>query len=242
MKSITAKRATYSGLSGALILMSVPLVARDARAGTLDKSFAAQPFLDTSLGGTTSAARPELAGLVLEDQIQPFSFSGVTGTVQNRVVREDGTGTLDFYWRIQVDPAAAILAPGGISAFRLGSFGYGNITDADWRIDGLGSAAPYVGRVFNPSSRPEGDINFLFSDGLVHAGDPADSAAGSRFFFLHTDATTYARTATYDLLDAQDNLSSAYATFAPSETVPDGGATCGMLLMGLAGVALGVRR
>jgi hypothetical protein len=77
--------------------------------------------LDTSLGGTTSAARPELAGTVLEDDVQTFSFLGITGTVQNRVVREDVSGTLDFYWRIKVDEGVpGVAAPGAISAFRLG--------------------------------------------------------------------------------------------------------------------------
>jgi len=98
----------------------------------------ATPFADTALTGTTVAARPELAGTVLEDVITPFSFSGVSGTVQNRVVRESGTGTLDFSWKINVDPGSA---SAGVSAFRLIDFGYDNIKDADWRIDGLGSVA-----------------------------------------------------------------------------------------------------
>jgi hypothetical protein len=204
---------------------------------TLDKSFSAQPFLDTSLGGTTAAARPELAGTVLEDDLEPFSFSGISGTVQNRVVRETGTGTLDFYWRITVDPKFATVAPGAISAFRLGDFGYANINDGDWRIDGLGTAAPYVGRVFNPTGRPDGAINFLFTDGLVQPGSD-----GSRFFFLHTDATDYAKTASYDLLDGAQDLSPIYETFAPYSGVPDGGSTWCMVLMSLAGLALGVRR
>jgi hypothetical protein len=204
---------------------------------TLDKSFTAQPFLNTALGGTTVAARPELAGVVLQDDVEPFSFSGISGTVQNRVVRENGTGTLDFYWRIQVDPKFATVAPEAVSAFRLINFGYDEITDADWRIDGLGSAAPSVGRVFNPAFDPEGAINFLFTDSLVQSGSD-----GSRFFFLHTDATDYAKTASFDLLDGAEDLSPIYETFAPYSGVPDGGSTWCMVLMSLAGLALGVRR
>ncbi len=222
-------------LTATLLLLSSPLA---SQATGLDKSFTAQPYLDTALGGTTSAARPELAGTVVEDDIQPFSFLGITGTVQNRVVREDVSGTLDFYWRIQVDEGVpGVAAPGAISAFRLGSFGYDTINDADWRIDGLGSATPYVGRVFNPASYPEGDINFLFTNGLVLPGDD-----GSKLFFLHTDATSYAKTATYDLLNQNQDLSSLYSTYAPSEGVPDGGPTSCMLLISLAGLALSVRR
>jgi hypothetical protein len=99
-------------------------------------------FANTALPGTTVAARPELAGLVLEDVLTTFNFDGVSGTVQNRVVRETTTGTLDFYWKIDVDANASGL---GIDAFRL--------------ING-----------------------------------------SSRFFFLHTDATAYAKTGAFDLL------------------------------------------
>jgi len=222
-------------LTATLLLLSAPLA---SQATGLDKSFTAQPYLDTSLGGTTSAARPELAGTVLEDDVQTFSFLGITGTVQNRVVREDVSGTLDFYWRIKVDEGVpGVAAPGAISAFRLGNFDYESINDGDWRIDGLGSATPYVGRVFNSTIYPDGDINFLFTNGLVTPGDD-----GSKFFFLHTDATSYAKTATYDLLNQNQDLSSGYSTFAPYEGVPDAGPTSCMLLMSLAGLALGVRR
>lgn len=70
-----------------------------AHAVPLNNAFVAQPYLDTGLPGTTVAARPELAGVVLADTMQPLTFSGLalSGTVQNRVVRETGTGTLDFY-------------------------------------------------------------------------------------------------------------------------------------------------
>ena len=159
-------------------------------------------------------AAPELAGTVLQDVITPFSFAAlnISGAVQNRVVREDGTGTLDFYWRILVDPAST---GGGIGAFRLTDFGYSNLTDADWRIDGVGANGPDIGRLFNPATHPDGAINFLF-DPSVAAG-----AAGSNFFFLHTSATNCALTANYDLLGGPNQtLSDVFQTFAPS-AVPE---------------------
>jgi hypothetical protein len=206
-------RAPLMALAAAAVLGAT---VQSAGATPLDNGFSSQPFLDTTLPGTTVAARPELAGVVLADVLTPFSFAspGISGTVQNRVVREDSTGTLDFYWRVLVDPSSA---PGGISALRLINFGYSDLTDADWRIDGLGSDAPTTARLFNPAGHPDGAINFLF-DPSVDAGD----ADGSNFFFLHTSAVNYAETASYDLLvGPPEGLSGLFRTFAPAAAVPE---------------------
>lgn len=59
------------------------------------------------LSGTSAAERPELVGDVIADEsfnfslvATPGSSTMITGTVQQLVVREAATGTLDFYWRI----------------------------------------------------------------------------------------------------------------------------------------------
>lgn len=181
--------------------------------------------------GTTVAARPELAGLVLEDVNQPFSFVDTTGhtlsgVVQNRVVRSSVDGTLDFYWRIKEtsgqSPAGA--APGAISSFRVGGFGNG-ILDADWRIDGLGTVNPaHAHRFANP-----GFVNFLF-DGSAALTPPQDSV----FFFLDTQATSYAKIGSYDFTGTGGNgISGQYSTFAP---VPEPSSVAlvvaGLLVMG----------
>jgi len=163
------------------------------------------------LPGTTVAAHPELAGLVLEDVDQPFSFIDSTGhtlsgVVQNRVVRSSVDGTLDFYWRIKnTNGESASGDPGAITAFRVG--GFGNLAlDADWRIDGLGTVHPNQAHRFpNPSF-----INFLFNEpALVPTND-------SVFFFLDTQATNYAKVGFYDFTGTGGNgISASFNTFAP---------------------------
>ena len=201
-------------------------IATNAEAVALNNGFSGQNFLDTPLAGTTSAARPELAGLVLADADTPFTLDGVTGYVQNRVVREFGTGTLDFYWRVVVDPTTN--TGGGIRALRLTDFGYNDLTDADWRIDGTGTIGATTGRLFNPGTYPQGDINFLFASNV-------DGDESSSFFFLHTGATAFAPTAGFDLLNGSDHFTGLIGTYAPAvpEPAPAMLLALGVLTLGL---------
>lgn len=100
----------------------------------------------TPLSGTTEAARPALAGLVLHDALQDIVLVGATARVavqiQLRVVRSDVTGLLDFYYRILTGETPLsgsadtvviwVPPPAGIT-----------ITYADFRPDGLGTTAPH---------------------------------------------------------------------------------------------------
>jgi hypothetical protein len=233
------KSIALNSIRTAVLTAAILSLAGAARAENLNTSFAAQPYLDTALGGTISLARPELAGTIIEDLLTPFSIplADVSGTVQNRVVRETGTGTLDFYWRVVVDPSRT--GP-GVSSLRLGDFGFGNIFDADWRIDGLGSVAPDIGRVFNPATHPEGFINFAFSN-------PVPAGSESFFLFLHTDATAYAKTAIYDLTAAGSlEISETYSTFAPAAAgtrgVPDASSSFALLSLGILSLGALARR
>ena len=188
---------------------------------------------DNPLSGTTAAARPELAGVVLEDRLVPYSLTVgndlLAGTVQQRVVREDVAGTLDFYWRILPDDAGNL----PISSFRIGDFG-DFITDGDWRIDGLGAVAPTSALVFATT----GFVNFQFANPPV---GPATDAS-SRFFFLHTSAVRYADTAQYDLVCAPSGcITDQYSTFAPSTAIPEPGAWA-MMLLGFLGLGALMRR
>ena len=198
-----------SAVAAATALLLAGL-ATQAGAVTLDTNFAGAPFVDTALPGTKEVIRPELAGTVLVDQITPFTLGAISGEVQNRVVRETASGTLDFYWRVILDPNSTA---GGITAFRIGDFGFANLTDADYRIDGVGHDIETTARLFNPSTRPDGAINFLFAS-------PLPAAEDSNFFFLHTDATNFAYTADYDLLAGND-ITGLFSTFAPAAAVPE---------------------
>jgi hypothetical protein len=136
------------------------------------------------LSGTTVAARPELAGIVLEDVMRPFSISllgggHITGTLQDRVVRQDATGTLDFYYRIFNDASSTGFFPNIDTVIRR-FFALEFTTDADWRIDGLGLIPPQT------AARGGGGtaVGFTFAPTIAPGQD-------SRFFFVSTNATDY---------------------------------------------------
>lgn len=166
---------------------------------------------DFSINGTTSAEKPTLAGLIIEDLLTPFSISGagetLSGQIQNRVVRSVD-GTLDFYWRILPDAGS-----GDISAFRVDGF-EGFMLDADWRPDGLGEVAPTTARYFGDGT---GAVNFLFEQGEVGGNGTTAPYTTSNFFYLDTAALDYDMTGRFDLLCAPDGcISEIYSTFAPA--------------------------
>ena len=179
-----------------------------------------------ALPGTTVALRPELAGVVVEDLLQDFSFADTTGhilsgVVQSRVVKSDLDGTFDFYWRITElnSEQAPGRGAGSLSSLRLAGFGTFAL-DADWRIDGLGSASPTAAVRFSDPTF----INFVFGNPEVQAGK------NSYFFFLDTHATAYARVGQYDLVGTAGNgISDEFQTFAPTAPVPEPGEWAMML-------------
>lgn len=132
------------------------------------------------LRGTTHAARPELGGTVIADQLLPVeidlgSVGRFRGSLQNRVVRE-AAGNLTFYYRLISDPSST-LTPNAVSDFL--TLPAARLADVDFRIDGLGTIPP------TSATRDPGRLVFRFAS-------PVGVGQQSRFFFLRTDATSYA--------------------------------------------------
>ncbi len=190
-----------------------------------------------TLGGTTVAAEPNLAGTVQEDSLDDFTITGnsgtLTATVQSRVVLSVD-GTYDFYWRIRditFAPSGAGGDPLTIGALRIGEFGTSVLGyNANFRTDGLGDRGPGNAFVFPDTSY----VNFAFDAGLA-AGEE------SYFIFLDTDARTYSRRALLDLATpAYNPISGLGTTFGPGR-VPEP-ATWALMILGFGGVAGAMRR
>ncbi len=167
------------------------------------------PGASTALFGATAATRPELGGTVLVDTLRPFAIdlgggSFITGTVQDRVVRENGSGTLDFYYRLFNDTTSA----GALGIVTRENYS-GYATDADFRLDGLGATGP------GGASRSTGsDVWFGF------LADPVTPGQSSRFFFIKTDATVYDAAGKGSLVGLNTAGGFGVTSFSTFEPVP----------------------
>jgi hypothetical protein len=205
-----------------LIAVGLSITALSAQAVTFNSGD------NLALSGTTSATEPQLAGLVLVDDLIPFSFSTptglISGTVQQRVIRSFLDNTIDFSWRILNDSTSE-----AIGSLRVGDFVSPEI-NANYRTDGLGTLGPDRGHLFSTGQ----DFNFLFSNGLA-------GGQGSNFFFFDTTATSYAKTAFFDLTGtgAGNNISIPFAAYAPAVPEPEPYA---MMLAGLGLIGFAQRK
>ena len=152
------------------------------------------PGESTPLSGTTEAARPELAGLVLNDALQEIELFGigppVAVQIQLRVVRSDITGLLDFYYRILTGTSPLGTHADTVTIWLPPPAGI-TVTYADFRPDGLGTTAPdkFI------YGAPDNKYTFIFSKDV-----PADTS--TRFFFVSTNARDFSATGA-DLGDAE---------------------------------------
>ncbi|KAM7210781.1 hypothetical protein V8F06_013828 [Rhypophila decipiens] len=143
------------------------------------------------LTGTTVAKRGDLAGTILVDQLRPFQGfdnTGATfkGVLQDRVVRRSISGTLDFYYRIEMD--AASTAP--VSRVIRAKFDQVPMAsrDVNWRLDGLGTKGPTTAHRSAACC-----IETIFGSGGLKPG------TSSRFVFIGTGATQYDSKGVYNI-------------------------------------------
>jgi hypothetical protein len=203
--------------------------------------------IDVPLPGTTSAAEPDLAGLVLADQTIPFTvLDGATGgvalmgTLQDRVVQET-SGNLDFYGHITITDFGNNLA--AIDSIGMGSFA-GFSVNANFRTDGLGVQGPDAA-----SRSSDGSEVAWYFESPARLGAPG-GASESLFFFAQTDAQNFDSNGSADIvaystvnggIDPVVDLSGIYEpTAVPEPSTLAGGFMA--LAVGLSGVAGSARR
>lgn len=140
-----------------------------------------------ALTGTTYAARPELGGVVIRDDLVPVDVTDSAGTtvfkgaLQDRVVKENLSGTLDFYQTLRADPGMP--SPAFIEFARRISFA-GCTTDVDYRTDGLG--VPSLHPLMAQRPAPGAEVSFQFGqNGLI------DPGTQTLFYFVKTNATDF---------------------------------------------------
>lgn len=139
------------------------------------------PF-DIPLPGTTAAAEPDLAGIVVSDKLVPFTLASATtpvsGTLQVRILR-NSAGKLAFYWKINNSASSK----GQVDTFSVSGFPK-QAYDANWRKDGLGTVAPSgVEGLLSVADFKTWIYGFRFKI-------PVKPGQSSRFFFLRTGAAT----------------------------------------------------
>jgi len=199
---------------------------------------------DNALGGTTSAAEPQLAGTVVQDVDQALSWSVIGGTmnasVQSRVVLSDD-GTYDFYWRVHDTSfqattnliAADVAGPrASITAFRLDFSVPVEGLNGNYRTDGVGDQGPNDAFDFGG-----GFVNFIFGDNGLPPGQD------SYFMFLDTNATHYALNSSFDLAsDSYTHNSDVFSTFGVAGAPEPAQWSLMIMGFGVAGAAMRARR
>jgi len=179
---------------------------------------------------TSLAAMPSLAGAIIADETTSFSYLGVSGSIQSKVVRETASGTLDFYWRVANDSTSER----AVELFRVGSF---NDPTLDFfnRTDSIGTINP--GFVYSYAAHPGYfDVGFCDLSLLGACGDTSIGAgASSVLFMIRTSATEFAKTAIFDL-SSGNSMSDAQFTFSPA-AVPEP-STSALFGLGIAGLGV----
>lgn len=177
------------------------------------------PGITTVVSGTTAGSRPELAGVILKDELIPFEIRNnkgrviFAGKIQNRVVQSNKTGTLSFYFLVRNTSPGL---PGRITEIRRDGFG-GWKTDMDYRLDGLGTIAPdSVNCATNGTT-----VGFSFGK------NPITSGSESRFCFVLTEATEFDTSSM--VIIANDGSKVTLKVAAPKKKLTGNSGTTGAL-------------
>jgi hypothetical protein len=187
--------------------------------------------------GTSVASDPALAGTVIADVTAHwvsaddpmYGFPGAEGDLQSRVVREDATGTLDFYWRVTVyGPSYPGYVPTSldIAGLSLESFLTGASFDADYLLDSSGDVPPAG------VSAHAGTVFWDFDPSAFGPG------SASEWLLLRSNTTTYYAGAA--ALLGESSITTFSPTLVPPPVPEPGGAA--LLLAGLAGLVVVRRR
>ena len=190
--------AALAGVSAVSLLFASP-----ARGGV---------YKQVSIQGTTAADQPALNGTVVHDQTVPFTVTGhagqvlFKGSIQDQVVRESGTGHLDF---IQVIRSDASQAASAVFDF-LRRSGFGTVaTSVGFRTDAGGQSNLSPERAYR--SNDGSTVQVSFNDKIAPGGVTRSS-------FVRTDATAFDLTGQAELsfigLD-HDQASAFVATARP---------------------------
>ncbi len=178
-------------LISSLLAGAIVLPAFVAHAATLT------PGGSVFVTGTTSAAEPQLAGTVINDNIlttpvvripDPSSILFVGFDIQNRVVRSNTEGTLIFGPRIRFGANVTL------NNFLMDSLelcGYGDFTtDVAYRTDGLGDVGPTQAERTADGER----LSFDFGFPIVVGNLVGSVVQESRFLSIETNATHFENT------------------------------------------------
>jgi hypothetical protein len=223
----------YPGLTALLLTIAVSTLGAVCAYG---QSVPLLPGSSVALPGTTSIAEPDLAGPIIADQTIPLGGFGtnvaITGTLEDRVVRETLTGNLDFYGQITITDFGNNFV--AVDSIGMGNF-LGYSVNANFRTDGTGVQGPDEAARSSDGST----VAWYFSPRLGAPG----GASESLFFFAQTDAQYYDSNGSADIvaysvfngeIAPQINLSGIY------QPVPE---PATLALAGLGGLAaLGVAR
>ena len=235
----------YPGLTLRTLLLTVAASTLGA-AGAYGQSVPLPPgSVSVPLPGTTSIAEPDVAGPIIADQL--ISFVGldnatggiaITGTLQDRVVRETLTGNLDFYGHITITDFGNNV--GAIDSIGMGNFA-GFTVNANFRTDGVGVQGP------NAASRSSdgSEVAWYFESPLRLGA--TGGASESLFFFAQTDAQNFdsngsARIIDYSMLNGGINPTINFGGIYEPTAVPEPTTLAWAGLGGLAALVAAWRR